>query len=173
MNLVTSDFPALTLGFNPTSKDVLLPISRRRRDAGLIDKHIVFLIVITGVSMCIASLVSYYHSFNISGNAADYSRTQALVTLIVIEIAVAFSFRSFRQKTLTRSPLVNPYLFAASLLSLFVTFIAVYTPLNVLLETVPISYKSWGVAFIIALLLLLIYDIGKDINKKIRFLPTH
>lgn len=170
MNLVTDNLPALTLGFNPSSKDVLR--ARPRKKVQIMDRGIVSLIIVTGIIMCLVTLTTHFVSFNILGESADYARTQALVALICIEIATAFTFRSFRKKVLTRSPFVNRYLFIASAISVLATIVIVYTPAARVFETVPLHLNGWVIAAIAALCLVVVFDIGKEINKKFRFLPT-
>jgi Ca2+-transporting ATPase len=171
MNLVTDNLPALTLGFNPSSEDVFH--GRPKKKMEIIDRNIVILILMTGFAMCSATLLTHFISFNIQGYGAEYARTEALVALILIEISTAFTFRSFRKKVLTRSPFVNKYLFIASIISIITTVIIVYTPASGIFETVPVSPSAWVIAAIAALALVAVYDIGKDINKKIRFIPAH
>jgi Ca2+-transporting ATPase len=171
MNLVTDNLPAITLGFNPTSSDVLR--AKPRKKSEIIDRSLVALILTTGVIMATLSLITYYISFNILNQTSAFARTEALVSLILIEIATAFIFRSFRKPVLTRSPFANKYLVVASLLSLLATLAIVYTPLNTLFEVVPITLSGWIVAVAAGLTIISIYDIGKEINKVAKIIPAH
>ncbi len=170
MNLVTDNLPALTLGFNPTSNDVLH--KKRKKKSEIMDLQIIILIVMTGATMCIATLFTHYVSFNIFGQTVEYARTEALISLILIEIAVAFSFRSFRKLVLIRSPFVNKYLVIASVISIIATFAIIYTPLQVVFEVVPVSWEAWIVGIIASFGLLVLYDFGKILNNKIKFIPA-
>lgn len=170
MNLVTDNLPALTLGFNPTSNDVLH--KKRKKKSEIMDFQIITLILMTGATMCLATLITHYVSFNIFGQGASYARTEALISLILIEIAVAFSFRSFRKFVLVRSPFVNKYLVFASIISIVATFVIVYTSLQVVFEVVPVSWEAWVVGIVASFGLLLFYDFGKIINNKIKFIPA-
>jgi P-type Ca2+ transporter type 2C len=106
MNLVTDNLPAITLGLNPYSRDVMQ--DPPRKNTGILTKPLFLLLVTNGTIMGTMTLLVFYVSFNILGNSVEVARTTALVCLIVLEVASAFNFRSFRQKTLTRSPFVNP-----------------------------------------------------------------
>jgi len=170
MNLVTADFPALTLGFNPSSRDVL---RRKIRNTQIIDVRVAGVIIATGILMCVSTLLVYYLLFNVWGASSEYARTVALSTLIMIEVTIAFAFRSFRKLVLNRSPFVNKYLMMASLGSLVITLAIIYTPLNIVFETIPIGLAGWIVAVLVAGLLVIITDIGKIIDKKIHFLPSN
>lgn len=171
MNLVTDNLPAITLGFNPTSKDILRAAPRRKSQ--IIDKSLVMLIIMTGITMAVLTLITYFIAFNVMGQSSSLARTEALVSLILIEIATAFTFRSFRKKVLTRSPFVNKYLVIASLISLLATVAIVYTPLNSLFEVVPIPFSAWIVAVAAGITMIALYDIGKELNKLVRFIPSH
>lgn len=172
MNLITDNFPALSLAFNPSSPDVLR--ERPKRKAEIIYKETIVLILATGFIMCVATLLAHYVSFNVLHQSVEVARTQALVTLILIEIGTAFTFRSLRKRVLNRSPFINKYLFMASVISILATILIVYwAPAASVFETVPIKIDSWILAIMTALVLVVIYDIGKVINKKVNFLPTH
>jgi magnesium-transporting ATPase (P-type) len=109
----------------------------------------------------------FYVSFNILGNSVEVARTTALVCLIVLEVASAFNFRSFRQKTLTRSPFVNPYLVVASTVSILATLAVVYTTFfRRVFETAAIGVNQWIVAVIAGFILLIIFDTVKYISRK-------
>jgi P-type Ca2+ transporter type 2C len=173
MNLVTDNLPALTLGFNPTSTDVLTKLKKKKKRE-ILDPQILGVIIGTGLVMCFGTLASYYISFNILGFSTDMSRTTALITLILIEISTAFAFRSFRKQVLTRSPFVNKYLVIASIISLLATIAIVDVPfLGKIFETTSVGFVSWIIAGTIAVFLLVIFDFGKELSRFLKFLPTH
>jgi len=164
MNLVTDNLPSLTLGFNPSSPDIMNEAPRKNNQ--LINKSLFKLLLFTAFVMTTLTLITYHFTYIIFGYSAEQSHTAALVTLILLEIAAAFSFRSFRKGTLNRSPIVNKYLVIASLASVIITIIVINTPLSKFLETVKIDSTNWGIAIIVALFSLIIFDIAKVINNK-------
>ncbi|MFH1802052.1 MAG: cation-transporting P-type ATPase [archaeon] len=168
MNLVTDNLPAITLGFNPSSTDVMDATPRKKSE--LLNKNFIILLILTGSLLALFVLTVFFFTFNILDRNIEYARTTALVSLITLEIASAFNFRSFRKGVLNRSPLVNKYLVYASIISLIATLAIVYTPLNKVFETVPITLADWGIAIAFSLALLAIFDIAKKINNKKKFL---
>ncbi len=164
MNLVTDNFPAITLGFNPSSKDIMSEMPRKNSE--ILNKKFIALLIFNGLLMMLFVLLSYFLSFNVFGESVEYSRTIALITLISLEIASAFVFRSFRKGVLTRSLFVNPYLFYASVISLIATLVIIYSPLNKLFETVPLGIDGFIVAISFSLLLIAMYDLLKHVNNK-------
>lgn len=167
MNLVTDNLPAITLGFNPSSTDIMS--EKPRKKAQILTKNLIWLIILSGTIMTIFTLGVFLFTFNILNQGIVDARTTTLIALVVIEIALAFNFRSFRKKTLTRSPFVNKYLLIASLVSIIATVLIVYTPLNQVFGTIPVPLLDWIIAFGFAVVLIFIFDILKKINEKKHF----
>ncbi|MDP1710520.1 MAG: cation-transporting P-type ATPase, partial [candidate division WWE3 bacterium] len=155
MNLITDNLPAITLGLNPYSKDVMN--EPPRKDTRILSRPLFRLMVFNGFLMGVMTLAVYYISFNLLGYSVSEARTTALVTLIVLEIASAFNFRSFRYPALTRSPFVNPYLAGASAISIAATLAIIYwDKARVIFETAAIGYRHWLEAGLAGLLILVI-----------------
>ncbi|MBN1793186.1 cation-transporting P-type ATPase [Candidatus Woesearchaeota archaeon] len=167
MNLVTTDLPAITLGLNFSSNDSMNEPPRKKSE--ILNKNQFILLFFTGILLTVLVLSSYFISFNILGHTHEYARTVALFTLIGLEIASAFNFRSFRKGVLNRGLIVNPYLFYASVISLIATFVIIYTPLNLVFETVPIGLEGIGIVVPVCLFLVLIFDLLKYVNNKKKF----
>lgn len=166
MNLVTDNLPAITLGLNPTSKDIMK--EKPRIQNSILNKVLIKLIIVTGSIMAFFTLVAYGIKFNLLDSNGDIARSTALLTLILLEIGIAFSFRSFRKYTLNRSLFVNKYLVIASFTSIFFTILILYTPLNVLFETVRIGLSGWIIATIFMFIGIIIMDIIKRFNLRKR-----
>jgi len=168
MNLVTDNLPAITLGFNKSSEDIMC--EKPRKKAEILNRNLVILLAISGIFMTIITLGVFYFTFNVLNQSIESTRTTTLVTLIIVEIANAFNFRSFRKGVLNRSPFVNKSLIYASLISITATILIIYTPLNQIFETVPIPLLDWIVAMGFALLIVLFFDVFKRTNNKKQFL---
>ncbi len=168
MNLVTDDLPAITLALTPSSADIMKEKPRRREN--ILNKAHIIWFGIAGLLMCIITLLSFYVSFNLLGQNFEYARTTALVTLILLEIANAYNFISFRKKVSLSSLKVNIYLFYASIISIIATLAIIYAPLNKVFGTVPIGINNWIIAILASLSIIIIFDIFKYINKKKEFL---
>jgi Ca2+-transporting ATPase len=166
MNLVTDNIPAVMLGLNPSSKDIML--EEPRKNSGILNKSIYIWLGFFGVIMAGFTLLAYYLDFNVSGESMEFARTTALLVLIIMEIVAAFGFRSFRKLILTRSPFVNMPLVYASIVSIVATLLIVYTPLNVIFGTVPVGLTSWSIALGLSLALAVILDVTKFYANKDR-----
>ena len=167
MNLVTDDLPAITLGFNPPSRDEMK--MKPRKKSNILNKQLFILLSIAGLIMAFATLGTFYYTFKILNQDISVARTTALVTLIFFEIANAFNFRSFKYPVYKLPLFANKYLIYASAISILATVLIIYTPLNTIFETVPISLSYWIFAFVTALSVIVIFDVLKIISKK-RFL---
>ncbi|MDD5086802.1 MAG: cation-transporting P-type ATPase [Candidatus Nanoarchaeia archaeon] len=171
MNIVTDNLPAITLGLNKSSEDIM--DAKPRKDTNLLNKEFVKLLVFVGTLMTVFVLATFYFAFNYLGQSVEDARTTALLTLIILEVVGAFNFRSFRKTTLNRSPFVNLYLVIASAVSLIATVAIIYTPLNQVFETVPIPLIDWIIAIGFGFLLSLILDILKKVNYRAKFLKLN
>ena len=168
MNLVTSDLPAITLGFNPGSQDVME--EKPRKKTAILNRDFAILIAFTGIFMAFIMLSVFYISYNIMNESLEYSRTVALVALIIFEIVLAFQFRSFRKGILSRTPFTNKYLVYASLISILATLVIVYTSANKIFETVPLKISGWVIIVLFSVFLIVIFDLLKKINNKKKFI---
>lgn len=168
MNMVTSDLPAITLGVNPSSKDIMN--EKPRRNAQILTKELIALLVFTGSLMATITLGVFYLMHNVYGVETETSRTVALIILIMLEIACAFNFRSFRHKVINRYIFANKYLVYASIVSIAATLAIIYTALHTVFETVAVDGMGWMVALLCSFTIVFIFDTLKDISVKKRIL---
>ncbi len=166
INIITDDFAAIALSFNPSSPDIMQEKPRKR---SLITKNLIYLILFAGILRTVFVLSMFYLSFNVFGYSAINATTTAFLTLITLEIFGGFSFRSFRKGVFSRSLLTNKYLFYASVFSLISAIIVIYTPLNTIFGLTGLHLKEWIFTIIIGLLFVLIFDILIKINNTTKF----
>ena len=164
INIVTDNMPAITLGFNPTSKDVMR--EKPRKNAQILTSEFINVTILNGVSMGIIAFCATYVSFNVINLSSETARATVLLSIILMQIANAFNFRSFRFRVLNRGLFVNKHLAIASMFSIFATLLILYTPLAHVFETVPLGFESWFVAVLAALAIIVLFDILKIINNK-------
>lgn len=164
MNLVTDNMPALTLGVNPTSSDIMN--DQPRSNETILNKRILTLLITSSVIMATTTLISYFVAFNVFSYSTEQSRTVALVTLILIQIIMAFNYRSFRKLTLTRSPFINRYLVVASIASITATMLIIYTPLSTVFETSRFGIHGWLLALTLGSIVLIVNDAIKHMSLK-------
>ncbi|OIO40736.1 hypothetical protein AUJ62_04075 [Candidatus Pacearchaeota archaeon CG1_02_32_21] len=164
MNLITDDIPAITLALNPQPKDIMDEKPRKKKE--ILNRSLIIWFAIAGVAMAAITLSVFYITFNILNQEFIYARTTALVTLILLEVANAYNFISFRHHVSFESLRVNKYLFYASMISVFATLLVIYSPLNKIFETVPLGLIGWAIAIVASLLIVILFNILKKLNGK-------
>ncbi len=164
MNLVTDDLPAITLSVTPQSKDVMEEKPRKKRE--ILNRSLIVWFAIAGLSMAIITLSAFYITFNLFNKGFIHARTIALLTLILLEIANAYNFISFRHKVSLESLRVNKYLFYASIISIIATLFVIYSPLNKIFETTPLGITDWVISIGFSLLIIILFNFLKKINQK-------
>jgi P-type Ca2+ transporter type 2C len=168
MNILTDNLPTITLGVNKSSEDIMK--QKPRKNAEIFSKGTVYAFVFSGTIMALMTLFIFWLTFNFLGQSVIEARTTSFLFLIMTGIAGAYNFRSFRKGVFNRSLWTNNYLFIASLISVLLTVLIIYTPLNRLFELIPIPLFHWVLALGFSLLFILIFDFLKKINNKRKFL---
>ncbi|MEM4330799.1 MAG: cation-transporting P-type ATPase [Candidatus Pacearchaeota archaeon] len=163
MNMFSDEITAITLIFNPRSKDVISQKPRKKSE--IITKPLILMITIVSFFISLSSLGVFYYFLQKENEIV--ARTITFATMVFFGITNAFNFRSFRQYSLNRSPFTNKHLVFASIIAIFFIITVVYNPfLNKIFETTPINpfYLFSGV--LVSLSVLVIFDILKYINNK-------
>ncbi len=133
MNLVTDTFPALALSQEQAEDDVM----RKRPDSdGILQGIKAFVTVGALLVFAVSFLMFYLYMDDISK-----ARTMAVTTGIIFVMLIAFSCKS--DKSIFKSK-KNNYLIAAVAFSIFLHLVALYTPVNTLLQLVPLSILDWA-----------------------------
>jgi len=164
INLITDNLSALTLGLNPSSPDIYE--QKPKSNQKIVNKELLKLIGITSLLMTFITLLAYNLSINYFNHSPQEAQSVALLTLVLAEIATAFSFRSFRKYIIGRSIFINPYLAFTSALSIMFSLIIIYSPINQFFETTPLSYDVLLIPFISFVVMVLLNDIVKFLNLK-------
>ncbi|MCL4366817.1 cation-transporting P-type ATPase [Patescibacteria group bacterium] len=169
MNLVTDDLPAIMLGLNRSSRDVMQ--EPPRRNAGILNPYITFYMGMTTVLITIFTLTTFYIFFNFLHRDLLTARTAAMLGLIILEVISAFNFRSFKGPVLDRSILSNTYLFWAATISILVTIMVLYVPFfNQVFEVVGVDLFTWAFVVFLSFVLILIFDKYKQKERGVPLL---
>jgi len=164
MNIISDEITAITLAFNPYSKDVMN--IKPRKKVPLINKSQFLMIIISGLVMTAGALFVFNYIHIVKGEPVIMARTTVFITMSFFAIANAFNFRSFRKTVPKLNLMGNEYLMIASLISLLVCFIAIYTPLHSVFEMVPVRNSYWLLAIVTSLSVIIAMDLIKTIYKK-------
>ena len=164
INIVTDTFPALALGVSHAEQDVML---RRPRDPEepIIDKEMIVMILISGLSYAMGALIVYFWAMNftLSTDPTDVktSETMVFISLVIYQLFHSLSV-SQERIIFNRDFLKNRKLFLAFAVSFALLIIAIYVPfMNRFVHTVPIGATHWGMIVLTALPILIIDEVRK------------
>jgi len=162
INLVTDGFPALALGIDPITKDIMKNKPRNPKE-NIISKNMIYNILFTGLVFAAGTLLLFY--LNLSNPVKAH--TIAFTTLVMLEL---FRVNVIRNHYGTKL-FSNKYLILALLVSLLFQLAAIYTPLNKIFETVFLGVYDWILILIVCIiasgLSLIFYKLTVKATKEI------
>jgi P-type Ca2+ transporter type 2C len=146
INLLTDSGPALALGVDPVSDDVMRRPPRRLTDH-VIDRGMWVTVVATGLVMAVVSLLALDLRLDggfVGGSGGiDEARTMAFTTLVLAQLFNCFNARSERESAF-HGLFANRWLWAAIALSVVLQVAVVQLAvLNDAFETTPLSLEEW------------------------------
>jgi magnesium-transporting ATPase (P-type) len=147
INLITDAAPALAMGVDPETDDVMVRAPRRPADR-VIDVRMWVGVGLIGLVMAAATLVTidlYLPGGVIDGNESlDLARTAGFTTLVFAQLFNCLSARS-ETSSAFRHLFVNAWLWGAIALAVLLQVAVVHVPvLTDAFETVPLSLGQWA-----------------------------
>ena len=147
INLVTDSGPALAMGVDPSSGDVMAR-PPRRRDERVIDARMWSGVIQVGAVMALATLLTidiYLPGGLIEGtHTLDNARTAGFTVLVLAQLFNCFNARSDRRSAFA-SLFVNRWLWGSIALAVLLQVAVVHLAfLNVAFGTVPLSLEQWA-----------------------------
>ncbi len=172
INLVTDCFPALALGMEEAEPDTMNKPPRSSKD-GIFSGGLGFDIAYQGILVTVITIASYIigHCFEVGHfemprGISNDGMTMAFLTMSMCEIFHAFNMRSQRKSIFTLHT-HNLVLWGAMLGSLVLTTAVLEIPfLANAFGFTPISWTEYGVALLLAILVIPIVEIVKLIQRK-------
>lgn len=168
INLITDAGPALAMGVDPMTEDVM---ARRPRkpDERVIDAKLWAGVVEIGVAMALATLLTldfYLPGGFIDGTQSlDQARTAAFTVLVLAQLFNAFNARS-ETASAFRGLLANRWLWGAVGLSALLQVAVVEVGfLNVAFSTVPMPLAQWAVCVAMASVVLWVSELRKVLRR--------
>ncbi|MBD3190401.1 MAG: HAD-IC family P-type ATPase [Candidatus Heimdallarchaeota archaeon] len=176
INLVTDTFPALALGMTQPEKDVML---RKPRDPNepIIDNRMIAMILLTGLSYAIGTILVYFWSMDFSlstdHQAIATAETMVFVSLVIYQLLHSLSV-SQNELIFSRRFFNNTKLFGAVGISLVLLIIAVYVPfISDFIDTNPLELRHWGMILATAIPIFLMDEFRKFIFYRDKQNPVH
>ncbi|KQV81197.1 cation-translocating P-type ATPase [Rhizobacter sp. Root1221] len=148
INLITDSGPALAMGVDPRTEDVMAR-QPRRPGARAIDVRMAWGVVWVGLVMALATLLTidlYLPGGLIAGeDDLATARTAGFTVLVLAQLFNCFNARS-ETSSAFRSMFVNRWLWGAIGFSVLLQVAVVHLqPLNLAFGTVPLSLQQWSV----------------------------
>jgi len=157
VNLVTDGLPALALGIDNPSENVMRKKPRNKNESIL--KNTFWFILSSGIIGAILVLGLFYNNM---GFDLDKARTIALTSLIIFELFLVFTIRGeefmFNNRT-------NKYIWLAVISSIFLHLIIMYSDLNIFFKLVPLSFNEWIKIVLFSFIGIIIFEIIKIIKN--------
>ena len=152
INLVTDAGPALAMGVDPETGDVMARAPRRQDDPA-IDARMWGGVVFNGLVMALATLLAmdlFLPGGLLPGNESlELARTAGFTVLVVAQLFNAFNARS-EDVSAFHGLFDNRWLWAAVALSFALQVAVVHVPwLNAGFGTVPLSLAQWGMCIVL------------------------
>ncbi len=168
INLVTDGAPALALGIDPVSPDIMTRLPRSRREGVLTGRMWsgIFLVGVVMTAGTLAAIDAALPGGFIEGSGTvSYAQTMAFTTLTLFQLFNVFNARSDEHSAFSRM-FVNGWLLAAVALSLALHAAVLYAPpLQKAFSTVGLSLTDWLLCAGIASSVLWVREFGKLIER--------
>ncbi|MCB0872980.1 MAG: cation-translocating P-type ATPase [Actinobacteria bacterium] len=169
INLVTDSGPALAMGVDPETDDVMARRPRRRDDR-IIDRAMWGRMALVGIVMAVATLLTIdllLPGGLIEGSASlEVARTAGFTTLVLAQLVNAFSSRSHTRSAFRRST-ANRWLWAAVALGAALQVAVVHVPLlQHAFGTAALSAGEWSITAVMASTVLWAVELAKYLARR-------
>ena len=145
INLVTDGLPALALGVDQITNDVMHRKPRNPKE-NILSKNMIINILFNGLIFAFGTLFLFYLNLDNPIKA----QTIAFSTIVILELFKVYLVRSEYKTKLFG----NKYLFFAVLTSFLLQLLVIYSPLNKIFETVFLSFLDWGLIFLVSIFII-------------------
>ena len=179
INLLTDSFPAVALGMDPGSPDIMKNKPRNSKEnflTGNATLHIIFGGLMIGGMTMLAFWYGYYENgyspFNdsVPANVMEYARTMAFMVLVVCQLFFALALRHHSKSIFSLGIFTNRYLTGAILLGVLLQLFVIGIPvMQRAFHLQMLDLKGWGIVLSLGLVPLLLNEFYKIfIRRKLK-----
>jgi Ca2+-transporting ATPase len=171
INLITDSFPAIALGMDPGSPDVMKEKPRDAKEsffAGGAGYRVITGGLLIGALTILAFWYGYYeHGYNpfsqsVPVNTVEYARTMAFMVLVICQLFYAFAVRNSSKSIFQIGVFSNKYLSGAILLGVLLQLIVIYIPvMQRAFHLQMLDLRGWLIVFSLGLVPLVLNEIVK------------
>lgn len=175
INLITDSLPALALGLDSGSTDVMKEQPRKLSE-GFFANGGAAKILIAGVLIGLVTIFGFWHGYNQHGyspfdsnvpqNVLEYARTLAFMTLVSCQLFMSLSYNSIHHTILNGGLLRNKYLIGAVVVGFLMQTIVLYIPfLAEAFHLQPLHGEGWLWILGLGLIPMLLNELVKLFRK--------
>ena len=166
VNLATDGLPALALSVDPAERDLMSRPPRSRRE-GIFTRPVATLIAVGGAWSAVVTLGLFTWATS-TDRPLEEAMTMTFATLVLIEFAKAYSFRSDRASVLDR-PFANRWLNLAVAWELVLVMLVMNVPfLQDAFGTRALSLETWALVAGLAFTILPVLELAKLVLRRAR-----
>lgn len=176
INLVTDSLPAIALGMDPGSKDVMDEKPRNAKE-GFFDKHAIQTVLVGGFSIGLVTLISYWLGFveygyspfdqNLPEHVLEYARTMAFMTIIACQLFYSLTFRHAKLSILKAGIFKNRYLVGAIVVGFALQTLVLEVPfLQSAFKLQSLHWLGWVEVILLGLIPLFLNELLKFFKAK-------
>jgi P-type Ca2+ transporter type 2C len=170
INLVTDGLPALALGVDPITSDVMNKPPRPSGES-VITRQGAFFMVTQGILIAISTLFAFAMAHFVMGLSIDHARTIAFVTLTFSELFRSYACRSNTESIFKIGVFSNKLLVFATVISFVLQMAVVYLPsAQKVFKTEPLGIVELILVILVASFPFWVTELIKAINKKTNFI---
>jgi Ca2+-transporting ATPase len=169
MNLVTDGLPAIALGVDPGDPDLMQRKPRKPKES-IFSKDVKVYLTAMPILMTSMLLVAYFYNQPWLGeyNLLE-ARTQLMTAMIVMQLTIAISARSFKYPVFKVGVFKNKFLWYAILSSFALQLLILYTPgIQGIFGVNSPELMDWIVAAAFAAIVFSVLELGKYVACKRR-----
>lgn len=163
VNLATATLPALALGVDPASKNIMKhqPV----KSGTLFEKDLIRRVVTQGIFVAFLTTVAYWIGASMSGQTVG--QTMAFCVLAFSQMLRAFNQRSNTEPIWVRAEGINPWLVVSFLVSAVLMACILFVPgLQAAFKVTALSGMQWGIVMLLAVSSILQAEIAKWVRRK-------
>lgn len=166
LNLVTDVFPALSLAWEPSERDVMAEPPRNPEEA-ILNNRFKLKIGLQGLLITAGPLFAYLYALQ-GGFSGIESRTIAFMSLALVQLFHVFNTRKENGLGFDTSIFKNRFLWGAFFLTIGLQLFAVYTPLlQTILKTTAVSADMWIVILLGSILPVVLLQVIALIRRSV------
>ena len=143
INLITSELPALGIGFEKASETIMKEKPRNPKE-GILNDYLLLKITELLPLTVLGTIILFMWEWAIKKGGIPKAQTFAFATIILFELFHALNARSWRESILTKKFFSNPFVLLGILLGGFLTLTVIYyPPFQTIFGTVSLSFIEW------------------------------